>query len=178
MVNYCMSGVAFHPNPQILGQSMAELRSAIGALRDVSEGPDAIHNNMLRRLPTIAEEALLAMFNSLWETGVFPDAWREATVVPILKPGRSGLDPLHYRPISLTSSLCKLMEKMVNARLSWFLEHRGVFTNAQCGFRKHRSAVDHILSLDTEVHTCFSQKKHLGTIFDIEAAYDTHARAS
>ena len=154
--------------------TMAELRSAIGALRDVSEGPDAIHNSMLRRLPTIAEEALLAMFNSLWETGVFPDVWREATVVPILKPGRSGLDPLHYRPILLTSSLCKLMEKMVNARLSWFLEHRGVFTNAQCGFRKHRSAVDHILALDTEVRTCFSQKKHLGAIFfDIEAAYDT-----
>ena len=114
------------------------------------------------------------MFNSLWETGVFPDVWREATVVPILKPGRSGLDPLHYRPISLTSSLCKLMEKVVNARLSWFLEHRGVFTNAQCGFRKHRSAVNHILALDTEVRTCFSQKKHLGAIFfDIEAAYDT-----
>ena len=81
--------------------TMAELRSAIGALRDVSEGPDAIHTSMLRRLPTIAEEALLAMFNSLWETGVFPDAWREETVVPILKPGRSGLDPLHYRRCTL-----------------------------------------------------------------------------
>ena len=62
----------------------------------------------------------------------------------------------------------------MNARLSWFLEHRGVFTNGQCGFRKHRSAVDHILALDTEVRTCFSQKKHLGAIFfDIEAAYGT-----
>ena len=61
--------------------------------------------------------------------------------------------------------------------VSWFLEHRGVFTNAQCGFRKHRSAVDHILALDTEVRVCFSQKKHLGAIFfDIEAAYDTVPR--
>ena len=155
----------------------AELKSAINSLKSVSAGPDAIHNNMLLRLPAVALEALLAVFNSLWESGVFPDAWREATVIPILKPGKSGSDPLHYRPISLTSSLCKLMERMVNVRLNWFLEHHHVFTNAQCGFRKHRSAVDHILVLDTEVRACFSQKKHLGAIFfDIEAAYDTVLR--
>ncbi|MCV6613054.1 MAG: reverse transcriptase family protein, partial [Amphritea sp.] len=132
---------------------------------------------MLRRLPAVALEALLATYNSLWETGTFPETWREATVIPILKAGKSGLDPLHYRPISLTSSLSKLMEKMVNMRLSWFLEHHNVFTNAQCGFRKHRSPVDHILTLDTEARACFAEKKHLGAVFfDIEAAYDTVLR--
>ena len=157
--------------------TMAELTSAISSLRSVAEGPDVIHNDMLRRLPAVAQKALLATFNSLWETGTFPAAWQQATVIPILKPGKSGLNPLHYRPISLTSSLCKLMEKIVNVRLSWFLEHHGVFTNAQCGFRKHRSSVDHILALDTEIRTSFIQKKHLGAIFfDIEAAYDTVLR--
>ena len=108
--------------------TMTELVSAIGSLRSVSEGPDLIHNDMLCHLPAAALEALLATFNSLWETGDFPEAWREATVIPILKPGKSGQDPLHYRPISLTSSLCKLMEKIVNDRLSWFLEHNDVFS--------------------------------------------------
>ena len=157
--------------------TMTELTYAISTLKSVAEGPDAIHNDMLRRLPAAALVALLATFNRIWETGTFPAAWREATVIPVLKGGKSGLDPLHYRPISLTSSLCKLMEKMVNVRFSWFLEHHGVFTNAQCGFRKHRSAVDHILALDTEVRACFSQKKHLGAVFfDIEAAYDAVPR--
>ena len=65
----------------------------------------------------------------------------------------------------------------MNVCLSWFLEHHGVFTNAQCGFRKHRSSVDHILALDTEVRASFSQEKHLGAIFfDIEAAYDSVSR--
>ena len=65
----------------------------------------------------------------------------------------------------------------MNVRLSWFLEHHQVFTGAQCGFRKNRSAVDHILALDTEARSCFSQKKHLGVVFfDIEAAYDTVVR--
>ena len=159
--------------------TMSELLSAVSSLRSVAEGPDAVHNDMLRHLPAAALEVLLAIFNTSWETGTFPEAWREATVIPLLKAGKSGLDPLHYRPISLTSSLSKLMEKMVNMRLSWFLEHHGVFTNAQCGFRKHRSSVDHILSLDTEVRACFSEKKHLGAVFfDIEAAYDTVLRQS
>ena len=157
--------------------TMAELKSAISSLKSVAEGPDAVHNDMLRRLPAVALEALLATFNFIWETGTFPAAWREATVIPILKPGKSGSDPQHFRPISLTSSLCKLMEKLVNVRLSWFLECHGVFTNAQCGFRKHRSAVDHILALDSEVRACFSQRKHLGAVFfDIQAAYDSVPR--
>ena len=145
--------------------TMPELVSAISSLQSVAEGPDLIHNDMLRHLPAVALEALLAVFNSVWETGTFPAAWQQAMVIPILKPGKSGLDPLHYRPISLTSSLGKLMEKMVNVRLSWFLERHSVFTNAQCGFRKHRSAVDHILVLDTEVRASFTQKKHLGAVF-------------
>ena len=97
--------------------TMAELISAISSLRSVAEGPDVIHNDMLRRLPAVAQEALLATFNSLWETGTFPAAWQQATVIPILKPGKSGLNPLHYRPISLTSSLCKLMEKITEGWL-------------------------------------------------------------
>ena len=62
-------------------------------------------------------------------------------------------------------------------RLSWFLERHDIFTRAQCGFRKHRSAVDHILALDTEVRSGFIKKKHIGAVFfDIEAAYDTVPR--
>ena len=157
--------------------SMTELTSALSTLRSVSEGPDLIHNDMLKHLPAVAMEALLAIFNSLWESGTFPTSWRQSTVIPILKPGKSGLDPLHYRPISLTSSLCKLMEKMVSARLSWFLECNNIFTNAQCGFRKHRSAVDHLIALDTEARASFKLRKHLGAVFfDIEAAYDTVPR--
>ena len=100
--------------------TMTKLATAINSLKSVSEGPDGVHNVMLRRLPAVAQEALLATFNSLWETNTFPAAWREATVMLILKPGKSGLDPLHYRPISLTSSLCKAMEKMLNVPLTWF----------------------------------------------------------
>ena len=154
--------------------TMAELKSAVVGLRSVAEGPDQVHNDMIRHLPACALNTLLALFNELWASGQFPAAWREATVVPLLKPGKSGSDPLHYRPISLTSALCKLMERLVNVRLSWFLEQRNIFTSAQCGFRRNRSTIDHLITFDTVVRAAFKQRHHVGAIFfDLEAAYDT-----
>ena len=82
--------------------SMIKLTSALSTLRSVSEGPGLIHSDMLRHLPAVALEALLAILNSLWESGAFPASWRQSMVIPILKPVKSGLDSLNYRPISLT----------------------------------------------------------------------------
>ena len=169
-VNFNTSGQFAYNEPF----TMEELKAQISSLRNVAEGPDAIHNEMLRHLPEPALEALLALFNSLWERGEYPETWREAVVIPILKEGKTGLEPLHYRPIALTSSLGKLLEKVVNARLTWVLERSDTFANAQCGFRKNRSTVDHILRLDAEIRSNFQNRRHLGAIFfDIEAAYDT-----
>ena len=129
---------------------------------------------MLRHFPTSVLKVLLAIFNRLWETGEFPSAWREAIVIPLLKPGKSGTDPLHYRPISLTSSLCKLMERLVNARLSWYLESNGILCPSQCGFRRNRSTVDHLVTLDTVIRMAFRERRHVGAVFfDLEGAYDT-----
>ena len=154
--------------------TMTELQSSINCLKSVAEGPDMIHNEMLRHLPPSILDILLTLFNSLWERGIYPDAWREATIIPLLKVGKSGLEPLHYRPIALTSSLGKLLERMVNSRLSWWFEKHDIFSNEQCGFRRYRSTVDHVLALDTEIRASFKQRRHVGAIFfDIEAAYDT-----
>ena len=153
--------------------SLLELTSAIRGLRSVSEGPDGVHNDMLRHLPEVALKVLLAVFNDIWRKGEFPASWREATVIPILKPGKTGMDPLHYRPISLTSSICKLMERLVNVRFSWFLESNNILADAQCGFRRNRSTVDHLITLDTVIRTAFRQRQHVGAVFfDVEGAYD------
>ncbi|MBJ5695554.1 hypothetical protein JGG83_23160, partial [Salmonella enterica subsp. enterica serovar Derby] len=80
---------------------------------------------------------LLFLFNCVWCEHVFPDSWREAVILPFPQPGQDPTDPSNYRPIALTSCLCKLLERMVNARLMWFLETNGVLSPHQCGFRHH-----------------------------------------
>ena len=151
-----------------------ELERAIRHLRSTAAGPDSIHNEMLKNLSVRSLNGLLTFYNHIWTSREFPAAWAEAVVVPILKQDKDGTDPLHYRPIALTSCVCKLMERMVNQRLVWFLENTGFFSSAQCGFRRNRCTTDHLVSLDTAVRQSFASKQHtFAVLSDIEKAYDT-----
>ena len=154
--------------------SKDELMAALNNTRDVSPGPDLITNNMLRNLRPESLDTLLWALNHIWTTDSFPAQWRESVVVPIRKPNKEGSNPDHYRPISLTSCVCKLFEKMICARLMWFLEHHDILSNAQCGFRKHRPTLDHLLTLDTAIRKAFKERQHLCAVFfDVEKAFET-----
>ena len=129
---------------------------------------------MFKNLSVRSLNGLLTFYNHIWTSREFPAAWAEAVVVPILKQDKDGTDPLHYRPIALTSCVCKLMERMVNQRLVWFFENTGFFSSAKCGFRRNRCTTDHLVSLDTAVRQSFASKQHtFAVLFDIEKAYDT-----
>ena len=119
-------------------------------------------------------QVLLNVYNQVWESGNFPPSWREALVVPIPKPGKDTTKPENYRPIALTSCLCKTLERMVNSRLVHYLETTDAFADEQCGFRKGRSTTDHLVRFETFIREAFAQKKHVVAIFfDLEKAYDT-----
>ena len=66
-------------------------------------------------------------------------SWHNGTMLPIPKPGKDHSDPSNYRPIVLSSCLCKRMERMINDRLVWYLETKSICTCIQCVFRKNRS---------------------------------------
>ena len=137
-------------------------------------GPDEIHYEFLKQLPSCSLDFLLQAFNEVWVSGTFPPSWKQATIIPIPKPGKDSTDPSNYRPIALTSCLCKTLERMINTRLIWFLESNGLITNFQCGFRSKRSTVDHLVRLETFVREAFIKKEHLTAVFfDLEKAYDT-----
>ena len=53
----------------------------------------------------------------MWETGKFSESWELATIIPFPKPGKDYTKPTNYRPIALTSCLCKTLERMINSRL-------------------------------------------------------------
>ena len=100
--------------------------------------------------------------------------WREATIVPVPKPGKDHTVPTNYRPIALTSCVCKTMERMINARLVWFLESNNLISDFQCGFRSQRSTVDHLVRFETFIREAFVKNEHLVAVFfDLEKAYDT-----
>ena len=114
------------------------------------------------------------MYNKIWSTGEFPPTWREALTLPFLKPDKTGHSPQDYRPIVLTSCLCKVLERMVNSRLMWVLESQQLLSTSQLSYRRGRSILDPLTSLDTYIKSAFKQGDSVLTVFfDLEKAYDS-----
>ena len=151
-----------------------ELLEAINMSHDSATGPDEIHYQMLKHLPESSLQTLLNIFNDIWTTGDFPEDWRLATIIPIPKPGKDPAEPTTYRPIALTSCLCKALERIINKRLIWYLESNNLLTPYQSGFRAGRSTNDNLVRLETFIRDAFVKKEHVvANFFDLEKAYDT-----
>ena len=154
--------------------TLSELVDAIKISHDTATGPDEIHYQMLKHLPENSLLTLLYIFNTIWTTGIFPESWRLATVIPIPKPGKDHAEPTNYRPIALTSCLCKTLERMINKRLIWYLESNNLISPIQSGFRSERSTNDHLIRLETFIRDAFVNREHVVSVFfDLEKAYDT-----
>ena len=97
--------------------SKSELRAALSKCSDTSPGLDDIPYAFLRHLSALSLDFLLALYNRVWCSGEFPASWGVAVVIPIPKPGKDPLLATNYRLISLTSCMCKVLERMVNGRL-------------------------------------------------------------
>ncbi|KAL4120137.1 hypothetical protein QTP88_012871 [Uroleucon formosanum] len=90
--------------------SMDELNQALLKCKSKSPGPDDIPYILLHHLSSFAQQKLL-VYNIIWEYGLFPNQWRKAIIIPIPKPDKNKFHAENYRPISLISTLCKLLEK-------------------------------------------------------------------
>ena len=154
--------------------NLDELVEAIQLSHGSATGPDEIHYQMLKHLPENSLETLLNIFNYIWTTGKFPEDWTYATIIPIPKPGKDPAEPNNYRPIALTSCLCKTLEGIINKRLTWFLESNDHISRFQSGFRTDRSTTDNLVRLETFIRDAFIKKEHVVAVFfDLEKAYDT-----
>jgi hypothetical protein len=91
---------------------------------------------MLKELSLHAKKELIKGYNEVCEGRAFPEEWTETLVVPVLKPGKDKSCLTSYRPISLTSCVCKLFEKMVNNRLIYTLEGKQVIPEQQMDSEK------------------------------------------
>ena len=154
--------------------NVQELKEAIEKSHDTATGPDEIHYQMLKHLPKSSLETILHIFNTIWTTGIYPESWRLATIIPIPKPGKDHTEPTNYRPIALTSCLCKTLERMINKRL--ILESNNLISEFQSGFRSERYTNDNLVRLETFIRVLFFfiKKEHgVAVFFDLEKAYDT-----
>ena len=158
---------------------MEELETVLSTCSSSAPGMDNIPFDLIKHLNEAAKKFLLNFYNHLWKKGIFPKEWQHAIIIAIPKPGKDLTNVNNYRPISLTSCLCKVMEKMVHDRLSWFLEKNQILTPTQFGCRKNRSTLDSLSCLEHQIWKGFAEHKlTVAILFDIQKAYDTTWRYS
>jgi hypothetical protein len=89
-------------------------------------GPDGFPPCLYKRLIPGLAEPLSLIFTSFISTGSMPSEWRHATVIPIFKKGNAA-DLINYRPISLTSAACKIIERVIYADIVAYLrQHNAI----------------------------------------------------
>ena len=127
--------------------SLTELSTAISNFSSsTASGPDQIAYPLLKHLPEPAQLLLLSLFNRSWHSHTFPSCWKPTTIIPIHKPGKPTSSPSFFRPISLTSCISKLFERLILSRLTFHLESNHLLSTCQAGFCPGRSPLDQILS--------------------------------
>ena len=138
-----------------------------------SSGIDKISANILKDPLLVLTEHLVYSFNLSLGTGIFPEPWKLATVVPLFKGG-SSFDQGNYRPISLLPVPGKLLEKIIHASLSNHLETNNLLVKCQGGFSPNHSNTSSVAALTDDIFEAINCQKVTVAVFaDLAKAFDT-----
>ena len=138
-----------------------------------SAGFDCIPNFLLKKIIRAVVHPLVHIFNISLHTGRVPNQMKIAKVIPLFKKGDNQL-VTNYRPISLLTSLSKVLEKLVFTRTTTFFKKYNIFSHFQFGFRENHSTSHAILSFMKTVTTSIDKGLHtVGIFLDFSKAFDT-----
>ena len=164
------SPALFSEFPQI---SPSDVLSVIRSLpRGKPPGFDSLRNELFLGCADAFSQLLSRFFNLCLRECRFPLEWKSVIVNPIFKSGdRTGSS--NYRPITLSSVVLKILERLLYRPLLEFLDSRKVIPHSQFGFRPNRSVQDQlVLSLDFISKGLNSRENVVGVFFDFQKAFD------
>ena len=135
-------------------------------------GPDNMFPKVLKEAASELATPLHIIFSRSLEYAEIPDDWKWAHVVPIFKGGCKG-DTGNYRPVSLTSQVCKILERILKDKIVTFLDDQKLIGDSQHGFRKGRSCLTNILNFLEYVTQQIDEGKPLDVVYlDFSKAFD------
>ena len=154
--------------------SKSDIIKALNSLNpNKSPGPDEIHPLLLKNLAVPLAYPLMLIFNKTLSQGKIPSIWKVAEVVPIFKKG-SKCDPGNYRPVSLTSIVCKVFEGFIRNAIYNHLISNKLLSDHQFGFCSGRSCVTNLLvTLNNWIHKLDNNIPLDAFYLDFSKAFDT-----
>ncbi|CAM4404676.1 unnamed protein product [Lepidochelys olivacea] len=137
-----------------------------------SGGPDNLHPRILKELAHEIASPLARIFNESVNSGVVPYDWRIANIVPIFKKEKKS-DPGNYSPVSLTSVVCKVLEKILKEKVVKDIEVNGKWDKIQNSFTKGRSCQTNLISFFEKVTDFLDKGNAVDLIYlDFSKAFD------
>lgn len=156
-----------HFTPEAVFKTMSKLKPK------KSSGPDGIPTVALKNLRSPLCGPLSMIFNSLMSTGNIPTEWTSAIVTPLYKKDDASQCE-NYRPVSLTCSICKIMEKLIVDDLSSYLRTNKLISKSQHGFLSKRCTTTNLLDTLNDWTIAINNKKTVDSIYiDFSKAFDT-----
>jgi Reverse transcriptase (RNA-dependent DNA polymerase) len=135
-------------------------------------GPDGIGALLLKELAEQVVGPLTTIYKASLSSGEVPDDWRRAHVTPIHKKG-SKSDPANYRPVSLTSVSCKVLESIIRDELVSHMTDNGLIKESQHRFVKGRSCATNLVEFFDYVSEAVDGGGSVDAIFlDFAKAFD------
>ena len=138
-----------------------------------STGPFSIPTKLLKLLKSILSEPLSYLYNCSFNSGIVPNKFKIAKVIPIFKKGSYTVF-LNYRPISLLSVFNRILEKLMYKRLITFFKKNKIFYSGQFGFRANHSTVHASLLITNKIQRAIEKRMYsCGIFLDFSKAFDT-----
>lgn len=137
--------------------TLQEIDTAVKGLKtSKSPGKDVIINEILINSFDLLGPIYCKLFNSILESGIYPDSWAEGVIIPIHKKGDKDNED-NYRRLTLVSCFGKLFTSILNSRLQIWSE--GKLNDNQFGFRKNHGTLDAIFALHGLIQYSFFHLK-------------------
>ena len=150
-----------------------DVRKKLSKLKpNKASGPDGISVNVIRNCLNL-DVPLSLLFNQSLRSGIIPQDWRDANVSPIFKKGARS-KPNNYRPVSLTSQIVKLLERLIYDHILKLTTTNGTISCHQHGFQDGCSCVTQLLECLYDWTQNFDDSTQTDIIYlDFAKAFDT-----
>ena len=133
---------------------------------------DGISPKILKEIVEQINTPLAHVFNMSLQEGIVPLEWKEANVIPLFKKGSINKS-VNYRPVSLTSVICKLLETIIRDHMIDFLIKHKIRNPSQHGFLKARPCLTNVLCFFEEITKWVDERSPVDVIYlDFQNAFD------
>lgn len=139
-----------------------------------STGHDNMPNFIIKFFDFQIIILLTTLFNQILSSHYFPKCWKTAFIIPIPKNGKDSNIISNWRPISQLNSLSKILERVIDIRLSTEAEKNDILPREQFGFRKNLSTYHPLAIMNNDITSGLNDNKMTTMVaLDIQSAFDT-----